>query len=824
MREHLPLRCAVSALAFCWLVAPAALAQSQPAGAVDAAAAYKALRAFTLDGGSAKVNNLTVKRDRGEMTFTGTFYFPQPVMGKITGAVFLGKGKFRAEPPSSSFERDNLRRMISADAVEAEFESAVLRFTDDTHSIAGETHEPRGTAPPEAQTLATEFETRMLREIGANIASRLLLSLVNAESPGFFLVQFEKSTRGRFTFLVDQQSRIPTVNFGINGGEKGLVFAYDRDTYSNNVWFAFYSLEDYQRGVVPFSDRYDLITTPKYSMLVDLREPKKLIKVTARPEISPLMDNVRAIPFALTENLPEYDQLRRKKGMRITSAKLADGTPLQAIQEEWEGGFTIVLPAARKAGEKFQVEMNVEGNFIYDRSETFDCSYPFINGEWYPRHGYLSRSTYDITFLHPKKHKVAGPGARMKEEPSKEDGGAVLTRYQIDRPVALVTFAMGPYKIYQEQRKLIEGQLPVEFFSLEGSRSITVGQSSPSLGQGMDTQTLQLTIKEDFVLAEMGNAVDYMGALFGAYPYPVFRAAFHPFGFGQGFATMLAIPNADAAHAGTFVFLSHETAHQWWGNIVAWRSYRDQWLSEGFAEYSGLLYMQQRTKSVANMRERLGAYRDALKAPPRTTTGIGANRVTDIGPIILGLRLASSRSSNAYTILTYYKGALVLRMLHFLLSNPSTGDGKPFFEMMQDFVKTYKDDSASTEQFAKIAGEHFAKSPVGQKYGLPDLNWFFRQWVWGTALPSYRLEYTIENQPDGKAAVKGTVYQENAPENWFMPLPVVMKFGGGRVARGTILARGPQSPVNIMVPARPESVELDPDMWVLSDKTTTKKQ
>ena len=54
---------------------------------------------------------------------------------------------------------------------------------------------------------------------------------------------------------------------------------------------------------------------------------------------------------------------------------------------------------------------------------------------------------------------------------------------------------------------------------------------------------------------------------------------------------MLAIPNADSARKGTFVFLAHETAHQWWGNIVAWRSYRDQWLSEGFAEYSGLLYI-----------------------------------------------------------------------------------------------------------------------------------------------------------------------------------------------------------------------------------------
>jgi hypothetical protein len=52
----------------------------------------------------------------------------------------------------------------------------------------------------------------------------------------------------------------------------------------------------------------------------------------------------------------------------------------------------------------------------------------------------------------------------------------------------------------------------------------------------------------------------------------------------------------------------------------------------------------------------------------------------------------------------------------------------------------------------------------------------------------------------------------------------VFQFGGDRVARGTVLAQGPQQPINITLPMRPESVELDPEMWVLSEKTSTKKQ
>src|SRR6185437_3648652 len=41
-------------------------------------------------------------------------------------------------------------------------------------------------------------------------------------------------------------------------------------------------------------------------------------------------------------------------------------------------------------------------------------------------------------------------------------------------------------------------------------------------------------------------------------------------------------------------FLAHELAHQWWGQAVGWRTYHDQWLSEGFAQYFAALYAQQR--------------------------------------------------------------------------------------------------------------------------------------------------------------------------------------------------------------------------------------
>lgn len=84
------------------------------------------------------------------------------------------------------------------------------------------------------------------------------------------------------------------------------------------------------------------------------------------------------------------------------------------------------------------------------------------------------------------------------------------------------------------------------------------------------------------------------------------------------------------------------------------------------------------------------------------------------------------------------------------------------------------------------------------------------------------MEYQTESQPDGSVMVQGVVYQENVPEDWFMPLPLVFEFEKNQVATGTVHAYGPKTPFNIKLPMRPKKVELDPNLWVISEKTTTR--
>jgi hypothetical protein len=761
---------------------------------------YQTLKRFHLSGGTAVAENLTLKRDRVEMTFTGTFCFETPLAGRVRGAVFLGNGTFRAEVPPTEFERENVRRLLKAEVVESDFRTAVLRFTDDTFDYIGKNLSAAGAPSGGAQELATEFEPRLLKETGANISARLAVSILNQESHGFFLAQFDKGKRGRFTLVLDYQSRLLVATFGINAGEKGLIFAHRGMSGGNDVWMAFYGLEDYQRGRVQYSDTFDLVAIPHFAMQIDVRDPKKVLKVEVRMDIESAVGALRVVPLVINESLPEYESVRLKKAMRLKAARFVDGAALNAAQEDWDGGVTLFLPAPRAAGEKFSVVLELAGDFMYDSPDIGNCFYPQASSDWYPRHGYLNRSTFDLTFRHRKKYRVVSAGIRAREEKASGSDDDMITEWKIDYPVALVTFGVGSFEPHTETMKRKEGDLPITFFSVPG---------------------WLLAIKEDFMLAELQNCVGYFSALFGSYPYPSFAAVFHPRLFGQGLPSMLLLPRSDRAEKHTYAFIAHETSHQWWGDVVAWRSYRDQWLSEGFAQYSGVLYTGLRDKGKSR-KELIREMPTSLVESPQTETGIGKGHVADIGPLILGHRLSTRESENAYTTLIYNKGGLVLRMLHFLFTDPLTGDDKPFFTMMSDFVRRHYNGWATTETFLQVANEHFPQTFIGKKYKLKDLNWFFSQWVFQAHLPSYRLEYQIESQADGSVLLKGNVYQENVPESWFMVLPLVLRYGKDQSARGTIHALGPKTPVAIRLPGPPKEVELDPDSWILSEKTSTR--
>jgi hypothetical protein len=86
--------------------------------------------------------------------------------------------------------------------------------------------------------------------------------------------------------------------------------------------------------------------------------------------------------------------------------------------------------------------------------------------------------------------------------------------------------------------------------------------------------------------------------------------------------------------------IAHEIAHQWWGQAVTWDRYRDQWLSEGLAQFAAARYI----------RERQGerAYLAILKRSP-------TRAILDFGPTTLGSRI-SYLDFTAYQAVVYNSG------------------------------------------------------------------------------------------------------------------------------------------------------------------------
>ena len=78
----------------------------------------------------------------------------------------------------------------------------------------------------------------------------------------------------------------------------------------------------------------------------------------------------------------------------------------------------------------------------------------------------------------------------------------------------------------------------------------------------------------------------------------------------------------------------HEIAHQWWGHMVGWKSYHDQWMSEGFAEFSASLFIQQITRDEKKYKEFWDERRDRIILARPATHDL---KPYTVGPVTQGL-------------------------------------------------------------------------------------------------------------------------------------------------------------------------------------------
>jgi aminopeptidase N len=244
-------------------------------------------------------------------------------------------------------------------------------------------------------------------------------------------------------------------------------------------------------------------------------------------------------------------------------------------------------------------------------------------------------------------------------------------------------------------------------------------------------------------------------------------------------------------------------AHQWWGHLVGWGSYRDVWLSEGFAEFSAGLVLEHtgRLKKANEFWER--ERRWILTKPATASLANDA-----VGPISLGSRLATPKNPAAYDAMVYAKGAYVLHMLRSMINTGAPKPDAAFQELMKDFVSTNAGKNATTHDFQAAVERHM--TPALNLAHDGKMDWFFRQWIDGTEIPRFKVAIELEKKEGDAYRLKGTIAQEGVSESFRTLLPIYLEFDKGVVIRyGNIPLVGSQVyPVDVVVktPKKPTRV------------------
>jgi aminopeptidase N len=222
------------------------------------------------------------------------------------------------------------------------------------------------------------------------------------------------------------------------------------------------------------------------------------------------------------------------------------------------------------------------------------------------------------------------------------------------------------------------------------------------------------------------------------------------------------------------VVTPHEVAHQWWGHTVGFDSYRDQWMSEGFSDMSASLYLTMIEKNPKKFITFWNGERDLLLE--RNAQGY---RAIDVGPLTMGYRTSNSRTGFDTTRrLIYPKGAYVLHMIRMMLHDNRTGDQR-FKDLMQDFVKTYAGKAATTEDFKAMVEKHM--TPEMDLERNHKMDWFFNEYVYGTQLPSYKLDSSFDTGPDGDVVMTVKMTQSNVNDSFLMLVPIYLELADGNM-------------------------------------------
>ena len=271
------------------------------------------------------------------------------------------------------------------------------------------------------------------------------------------------------------------------------------------------------------------------------------------------------------------------------------------------------------------------------------------NDSWFPMNsGHSDFFTFDWKVTTPKPMVAVTSGTLLSMT---EEGKFNVHVVRETTPVAFPAMVFGKFAIKENNPDYEKGEVKIRVYSHPGFEK--------------DAQLM---------IDEAQGILAYYSALYGPYAFKELDLCQWPMGAGgaqapAGLVRMMGevyISKTDLMNLYGVsdphirdALLPHEIGHEWWGHIAGFSSYRDQWVSETFAEYSSALYLEERQKRRSGDPEDMSGY-EASKEEWMSRRRAHLTHRT--APLWLGSRMSSSKR-DYWQSTAYARGPLILDML-----------------------------------------------------------------------------------------------------------------------------------------------------------------